>query len=335
MDSLTERYDSALIAILKSEEKIDPFLDVIFGFLYRKTDFYRIRRDKDQKIGFYPEVAEKLAREAFQKYQILAHEDSERKIEEMKRLEEQLGKLTSLNFSFEIKFYKITIILLAAQVVAHEEEVVTENTEEEKFMPAIPSASNKVDKKIAKDTKASDSYNGADRGAYSWSQSIQDIDIRVKLPKHVTQAKQIKVDISATKLCVKLIDPVDGNSELVNGEFTFRNKEFVWTLVPGEHVHVFLEKCDDRWWEAIFTDEPKINLREIEATMPMEDLDDEAHAKVQELMFNEHQKRTGGLTSDQIKMNDVLKGAWDQEGSPFKGMPFDPSIVQVQNSGSF
>ncbi|KAG1650105.1 NudC domain-containing protein 3 [Nymphon striatum] len=313
MDSLTERYDSALIAILKSEEKIDPFLDVIFGFLYRKTDFYRIRRDKDQKIGFYPEVAEKLAREAFQKYQILAHEDSERKIEEMKRLEEQL----------------------AAQVVAHEEEVVTENTEEEKFMPAIPSASNKVDKKIAKDTKASDSYNGADRGAYSWSQSIQDIDIRVKLPKHVTQAKQIKVDISATKLCVKLIDPVDGNSELVNGEFTFRNKEFVWTLVPGEHVHVFLEKCDDRWWEAIFTDEPKINLREIEATMPMEDLDDEAHAKVQELMFNEHQKRTGGLTSDQIKMNDVLKGAWDQEGSPFKGMPFDPSIVQVQNSGSF
>lgn len=39
----------------------------------------------------------------------------------------------------------------------------------------------------------------------------------------------------------------------------------------------------------------------------------------------------GEPTSDQIMQQDILRKAWDAEGSPFKGQPFDPNIVQFQN----
>jgi len=54
-----------------------------------------------------------------------------------------------------------------------------------------------------------------------------------------------------------------------------------------------LEKVQERWWEAVFTDEPKISVRKIDPSRPITDLDDEAQAKIEELMYNEHQKRLG------------------------------------------
>ena len=33
------------------------------------------------------------------------------------------------------------------------------------------------------------------------------------------------------------------------------------------------------------------------------------------------------------KVHDILREAWDAEGSPFKGQPFDPSVVNVSPSG--
>jgi len=33
------------------------------------------------------------------------------------------------------------------------------------------------------------------------------------------------------------------------------------------------------------------------------------------------------------KVHDILRDAWDAEGSPFKGQPFDPSVVNISPSG--
>lgn len=37
------------------------------------------------------------------------------------------------------------------------------------------------------------------------------------------------------------------------------------------------------------------------------------------------------MTSDQIQQEEMLRKAWDADGSPFKGQPFDPNILQFQN----
>ena len=54
-----------------------------------------------------------------------------------------------------------------------------------------------------------------------------------------------------------------------------------------------MDKKQERWWEAVLTSEPKINVRKIDASRPMTDLDDEAQAKIEEMMFNERQKKMG------------------------------------------
>lgn len=57
---MTEMYDNALLGILQHVGNIQDFLQVYFGFLYRKTDFYRLLAAPADKMGFPPGVAEKM-----------------------------------------------------------------------------------------------------------------------------------------------------------------------------------------------------------------------------------------------------------------------------------
>lgn len=57
---MTEMYDNALLGILQHVGNIQDFLQVYFGFLYRKTDFYRLLSAPNEKMGFPPGVAEKM-----------------------------------------------------------------------------------------------------------------------------------------------------------------------------------------------------------------------------------------------------------------------------------
>ena len=54
-----------------------------------------------------------------------------------------------------------------------------------------------------------------------------------------------------------------------------------------------LEKVQERWWEALLVSEPHISVRKIDPSRPITDLDDQAQAKIEEMMFNERQKRLG------------------------------------------
>ena len=50
-------YDSALLAMMKNCGKIQPFLECIFSFLSRRTDFYIIMEHDKAEMGFRPGVA--------------------------------------------------------------------------------------------------------------------------------------------------------------------------------------------------------------------------------------------------------------------------------------
>nr|KAG5710222.1 hypothetical protein BaRGS_006741 [Batillaria attramentaria] len=84
-----------------------------------------------------------------------------------------------------------------------------------------------------------ESYNGAVRENYSWSQSITDTDVRVTVPKSVVKGKDVQVDISKKRLCVRYRGPDGEWQEGVSGELSWeiRADESMWTLSPGQHVH--------------------------------------------------------------------------------------------------
>ncbi|WAQ96656.1 NUDC3-like protein [Mya arenaria] len=180
-----------------------------------------------------------------------------------------------------------------------------------------------------------DSYNGAVRDNYSWAQSITDLDVKVKVPSYIKKGRDVKVDIAKKHLKVSHKDDQGQWKVLVDGSLTWEvhKDECIWTLNPGANVQVTLEKREERWWEALLDGEEKISVRKIDASRPMTDLDDEAQAKIEEMMYNDRRKKMGLPTSQEQKVQDIMKNAWDAEGSPFKGQAYDPSKFSVDPSG--
>ncbi|XP_022257564.1 nudC domain-containing protein 3-like isoform X2 [Limulus polyphemus] len=278
-------------------------------------------------MGFPARMAEKIVQKAFKKYYDMSMEDDAQQLKRKKQV---------------LKESEIPPPAATVEVITSEEGEA-KSFQVQKEPNAVKSRKEKViqtsEKKNFELTQAdfqknAESYNGAIRNNYSWAQTIKDLDVRVKVPQNVISGKSVKVDIKHNSLTVNVLNEEGWTTEF-DGELSFKInvEDSVWTLFPGEHVHVNLDKVQERFWESLLKDEPKIDLKEIDNSRPMEDLDEEAQAKVKELVYNERQKQLGLPTSDQKKMENILKEAWDKEGSPFRGQPFDPSAVNISNPG--
>ena len=71
----------------------------------------------------------------------------------------------------------------------------------------------------------------------------------------------------------------------------------------------------------------EIDTTKVDSTRQVYDYDDETQGAIRKIMFDQDQKRKGMPTSDEIKNEDMLQKAWNADGSPFQGTPFDPSKV--------
>lgn len=58
--AMTDMYDQALLGILQHVGNVQEFLNILFGFLYRKTDFYRLLMQPSDRLGFPPGVAKSM-----------------------------------------------------------------------------------------------------------------------------------------------------------------------------------------------------------------------------------------------------------------------------------
>lgn len=52
--------DNIFLGILQNCGQIEPFLDVVFSFLARRTDFYVVMNSKQDKMGFPDGIAEQM-----------------------------------------------------------------------------------------------------------------------------------------------------------------------------------------------------------------------------------------------------------------------------------
>lgn len=74
---------------------------------------------------------------------------------------------------------------------------------------------------------------------------------------------------------------------------------------------------------------------QIESVKRVEDFDAATQAHIRKMMFDQQQKLKGEKTSEDIEKEELLKKAWNAEGSPFAGTPFDPSLVSLQGEFPF
>lgn len=173
------------------------------------------------------------------------------------------------------------------------------------------------------DFSSSECYNGAVYENYSWSQTISEIDVIVKVPPNIT-TKNLSVSISIQQILIKLKNE---NEVLLKGDLCQKCKhaDVIWSL-DKEKLEIHIEKAYEMWWNCFLQNEPKLDISKLDCSRPFEDLSDEAQAKIQELTWNQERKRLGLPTSDEMKMHDKLKKAWNAESSPFKD-PYDPNTI--------
>ncbi|NWX07077.1 NUDC3 protein, partial [Caloenas nicobarica] len=341
--ALTDMYDQALLGILQHVGNVEEFLRVLFGFLYRKTDFYRLLLRPGDRLGFPPGAAQAMALQAFKVFDRMARQDDEKRRRELeaklrkKEEEEEAAAAVQLSPAVqEVEVETSAEPVLAPDAAGTPESVTV--AQDTAPSPAEPpgAAAPAEPQPAALPTRQEqfqtdpDSYNGAVRENYTWSQDYSDLEIKVPVPKHIIKGKQVSVDISSGAIRVAVLE---GSSQrvLMEGKLTHKinTESSLWSLEPGKCVLINLNKGDEYWWNAILEGEEQIDIDKINKERSMATVDEEEHAVLDRLTFDYHQKLQGKPQSHELKVHEMLKKGWDTEGSPFRGQKFDPSMFNI------
>ena len=95
---------------------------------------------------------------------------------------------------------------------------------------------------------------------------------------------------------------------------------------------ISLEKREPRFWERLLTSECAIDISKLNVEQPYSQMKLEDKMQIEKLVDskqNSAREKTSPNESkfSQAEMEAKLRAAWDMEGSPFRGQPFDPSIL--------
>ncbi|KAJ5808896.1 hypothetical protein N7474_010165 [Penicillium riverlandense] len=146
---------------------------------------------------------------------------------------------------------------------------------------------------------------------YKWTQSIRDVDLTAPIPANI-KGRDMEVVLTKSKIRVA----IKGQEAIIEGDFPHPVvvDESSWTLEttptpPGKEVNIHLDKVNKmEWWPHVVTTAPKIDVSKITPeNSSLGDLDGETRAMVEKMMYDQRQKETGGMTSDEQKKMDLLK----------------------------
>uniref|UniRef100_H2Y4A2 CS domain-containing protein n=1 Tax=Ciona savignyi TaxID=51511 RepID=H2Y4A2_CIOSA len=245
-DKMKAAYDNALLGILQNEGNLEQFLDVIFGFLCRRTDFFRTMQDPKQKYGFPPGVAEKIILTYFKKYKTFVEQIEAE--QEAKKVEKESVEINEIEVESDDQTSTETKEMLMPNKEDDKPTKQEQKVEEKpKQSPVNPSAPN--DQSVFQSNP--DSYNGAIRDRYNWSQNYDDVDVKIQVEKSVAKAKQVKVDIQRKHLKVFVKETESSNFEtIIDGELQHEvnKEESMWSLESRKNIQITLTKCKNIWW---------------------------------------------------------------------------------------
>ncbi|KAM6100850.1 nudC domain-containing protein 3 [Pterocles gutturalis] len=205
--ALTDMYDQALLGILQHVGNVEEFLRVLFGFLYRKTDFYRLLLRPGDRLGFPPGAAQAMALQAFKVFERMARQDDEtrrrelevklRKEEEEKEAAAAAERVKLAPAAQEVEVETTEELIPAVGDAGTQELAVAQHAAPSPVSAEPPAAAAPTEPQPADlPTRQEqfqtnpDSYNGAVRENYAWSQDYSDLEIKVPVPKHIVKGKQ-------------------------------------------------------------------------------------------------------------------------------------------------
>ena len=315
MSDKHERFDTILLSVAQQcDEGVPELLDIIFGFLNRKTDFY--------SGGLENGKAEKMIMEAFKKHAASAEAELVKKKARLAEMERKQKERREKEKQKEEEMNKKTINGEAADdnrivEVTDEEAAAFMKDDATKMEPEKDKKSDddkKADKGAEEEEEEEDDKgkmkpnagNGADLEKYKWTQTLEEIELKVPLPMAV-KARDVVVDIQKKHLKIGL----KGHPLIIDGELDglIKIEDCAWVLEDKRTLVFNIEKVNKMsWWPRLVTTDPEINTKKVQPeNSKLSDLDGETRSMVEKMMYDQRQKEMGKPTSDEQKKQDMLK----------------------------
>jgi len=315
-----EKYDALLMNIASQHTGgIQELLDTLFGFFARKTDLYTSPNVSDKPEELILKAFrkwEKIAVDKHQKEKAERDEADRVRREKLRRKREEDEQTTTTTTTTNIDSSASRIV----EVTDEEAEKITRENEKAKAAkaaaaeekPSESSTENGAEKKDDEEENEEDkgkekpnNGNGWTGPNYSWTQTLEEIDLRVPLNIRV-KSKDIIVKFDRKHLTVGL----RGQPPIIDGE-TFaelKKEDSMWTLDDGKLVHIVIEKVNKmEWWSRVVKSDPEINTRKVQPeNSKLSDLDGETRSMVEKMMYDQHRREAGLPTSDEQKKQDML-----------------------------
>eukprot|EP01071_Lankesteria_metandrocarpae_P010664 Lankesteria_metandrocarpae@DN5363_c0_g1_i3.p3 len=285
-------FDNLFANVASSAQGIENLLDVFFGFLQRKTDFFVSNEHSSPEI-------ESIVLKVCRKHQAVADKRRATIAAENKRKDEERGRRAAVAAAQNSN--KPTTI---------EKRIATSNPKIEEIIEEVevPTQNSAKDD----DDDDDDGFNPAKHGnggiteKYVWTQTLSTVEVFVEVPPG-TKANQCRVELTPTVVKIGL----KGKELLVDGKWHLRVKvdDSCWTLVENKSIHLTIEKSDGmRWWNCVVEGDPTIDTKKIVPdNSKLSDLDGETRATVEKMLHDQRQKEMGLPTSDQKAQADLFE----------------------------
>lgn len=295
-------------------------MDIVFGFLARKTDFFTGSSDDETR---------KVVMDTFKTWASVGRkrkqEELDRQLEVQKRLrEKQRAKELEESRIVEVSNEEAERILVQEREAGGVVQETEAGSKGERPSANGPSSEKTGDDEAASNKMTPNAGNGCDLERYSWTQTLAEIEIRVHVPPlkgHSLKSKDVAVTVSKTHLAVSLRGQAAEKAgpeakDLIDGDFhgTVKADESFWTIEDGCYINIHVEKVNKmEWWACLMAGDPEIDTQKIVPdNSKLSDLDGETRSVVEKMMYDQRQKELGLPTSEEQSKRNMLKDFMDK-----------------------
>ena len=302
MSESNEEFDGLLMTVIQKARGIDNYFDAVFGFLFRKTDFFS-----------NAEKSHEILEVQFKKYLNKYKDKIEREQKIKERREKEQAALNKPTEASSATVKEITPEEYLKRKKEQEKEMDKQRKEErrkeedeKRKAEGKPPIEHKKEEEEEDKVKEGHVLPNKEKGQtlekYSWGQmDIKEITINVPIPKE-TRGKDMDVtwDEKKLRVCIK------GKEPIIDGELfaPIDSESLIWTIdedSKGKNLVITFEKREQTWWESVVKgDKVKVDTGKIspEASSLSDIKDPELKAQVEKMMFDTRQKQMGKPTSD-------------------------------------